>query len=400
MALPAIVWLGGLVLGAFALSKDGGAKPHAPHVQTQNGVQYVRRDLVPALFQSLTTTSGDLRGSWLLVLSGGSQNAATWAAGALAQSRAVLINIDGDLPGELLAVPFGTEKGAAAPGSRWAVLLSPGEPLPAGMGGMGPPAAPLPSVPGFPLPSMPSVPAGTVPATWSPGQPTYPGEGPVIEPPPPPPPPQGLPSVPFPTVPGLPSLPGMPAPGQGPGAATMPLPPGDPLANVPEPLRSQVLNAINDPMVSPQALRALADQLRPTFPAVAAMLEQAAHAKEASEKARAASEGRLFTVRGSNGIAVDLPTTVAKHYTGDANRWKEILASNPELKPKPAPDGSGATWVDGWNVGKVVVLPAAWGNLIAKGLPPALALPKSAKKQPAGVVEAAKRELRARGLNV
>lgn len=340
---------------------------------------------------SLAKTSGTERGKNLLVLDSGGNQALGWALARFHEGRSILINVDGALPGELLAVPSGTEKGIAAPGtgSRWAVLVHHFEGWPSDAPYM-PAAGWTPSAPpGAPAPQ-------TVPASWSPAPAG--GEGPAIEPPPfpmPSGPPPGMPSLPsLPSVPSMPSVPG------GPGAATMPLPPGDPLAGVPEPLRSQVLNAINDPMVSPAALRALADQLRPAFPQVAAMLEQAAMAKEASEKARAASEGRLFTIRGSGGIALDLPTTVAKHYTGDPGRWKEILGSNPELKPKPAPDGSGATWVDGWNVGKVVLLPAAWGNLIAKGLPPALAMPKKSNKQQPSVIEAAKRELRARGLAV
>jgi hypothetical protein len=58
----------------------------------------------------------------------------------------------------------------------------------------------------------------------------------------------------------------------------------------------------------------------------------------------------------------EVPYILAKRYTGDANRWREILPLNPNMVVKQVKnkDGKVTTLVEPWYVGLVVNLPGPW----------------------------------------
>ena len=60
-----------------------------------------------------------------------------------------------------------------------------------------------------------------------------------------------------------------------------------------------------------------------------------------------------FTVRSG-----DVPYSVAKRLTGDANRWRELPAANPGMRVYS--DSAGRTQLSGWTVGATIRLPASW----------------------------------------
>jgi hypothetical protein len=59
----------------------------------------------------------------------------------------------------------------------------------------------------------------------------------------------------------------------------------------------------------------------------------------------------------------EVPYILARRFTGDANRWREILPLNPTLKVVQKKDAAGkitTTLVEPWYPGLVVKLPGAW----------------------------------------
>lgn len=62
--------------------------------------------------------------------------------------------------------------------------------------------------------------------------------------------------------------------------------------------------------------------------------------------------GRTYTVRGS-----ELPSQVAAYYTGDGNRWRELVETNPDLKIRK--NGT-IEYLTPWKSGMVIVLPKTW----------------------------------------
>lgn len=71
------------------------------------------------------------------------------------------------------------------------------------------------------------------------------------------------------------------------------------------------------------------------------------------------------------GIAGDLPYNVAKHYTGDGMRWKELPSTNPGMKIVTTQWGLN---LSPWKVGQTVMLPASWQPW-GKPLPPLAGMP-------------------------
>ena len=65
-----------------------------------------------------------------------------------------------------------------------------------------------------------------------------------------------------------------------------------------------------------------------------------------------------------------IPWKVAQHYTGDANRWKELPSVNPGMVTKTV---NGVTQLVPWYGGLTVYLPASWDA--SRGEPPALGSP-------------------------
>jgi hypothetical protein len=59
----------------------------------------------------------------------------------------------------------------------------------------------------------------------------------------------------------------------------------------------------------------------------------------------------------------EVPYILARRFTGDANRWREILPINPTLKVVQKKDAAGkitVTLVEPWFPGMVIKLPGAW----------------------------------------
>lgn len=54
----------------------------------------------------------------------------------------------------------------------------------------------------------------------------------------------------------------------------------------------------------------------------------------------------------------DYASGMAKKRTGDAGRWREILAVNPEMSTYT--DSKGATQIRPWKVGQTIFLPPGW----------------------------------------
>lgn len=114
-------------------------------------------------------------------------------------------------------------------------------------------------------------------------------------------------------------------------------------------LRRLVDDLIADENISPDALEMAADKYAPQYPIAARRLRRRAEEIrkriEADHLRRGHSPFRL-----RNG---DLAANLAKHYTGDGMRWREIMPLNPKLKivnGRPDP----------WYAGLVVKLPLDW----------------------------------------
>ena len=56
----------------------------------------------------------------------------------------------------------------------------------------------------------------------------------------------------------------------------------------------------------------------------------------------------------------DTGSGLAKRYTGNAGRWKEILAANPGMTTYT--DSGGATQIKPWQIGQVINLPPGWAK--------------------------------------
>lgn len=54
----------------------------------------------------------------------------------------------------------------------------------------------------------------------------------------------------------------------------------------------------------------------------------------------------------------DYASGLAQKKTGNAGRWRELLASNPEMTTYT--DSKGQTQIKPWQVGQVIVLPPGW----------------------------------------
>lgn len=80
-----------------------------------------------------------------------------------------------------------------------------------------------------------------------------------------------------------------------------------------------------------------------------------------------------YTIRGS-----ELPSELAQWYTGDANRWRELVQTNPELRIQKA---NQLEYLTPWKSGQTIVLPKTWdvkkGPMPTKAKPAAAAAPAS-----------------------
>ncbi|HEX7666004.1 MAG TPA: LysM peptidoglycan-binding domain-containing protein, partial [Polyangiaceae bacterium] len=245
------------------------------------------------------------------------------------------------------------------------------------------------------------------PSTSSP-LPTPPAVAPVPTPAAPIPtaPPIQQPSTPtavFPSLPSLPSLPDIPVPSIVPPAAVSPAAPTPvaPSTPTPAPAATPILSGL-DPNMPPEMQKAVAGAL--TTESDPAKLEGFASAIQAqypiaSGLLKAKAEGlRLMagvtvptmptpsvpapaprpstpiapplapiaTSGTYTVIAGDYPIKIAQKFTGNGNRWHELIAANPQKKT--AADGNFATLLPG----EVLKLPASWTSA-----PPSVVAPAS-----------------------
>lgn len=159
----------------------------------------------------------------------------------------------------------------------------------------------------------------------------------------------------------------------------VPVPPKPPFdAGMPADVVAMVNAALSDPNLSPEALDAMAAELdKDGFPIAAKALRDRAAAIRLKQQAQDQNAGGTpFTIRAtSQGNAADLPFNVAKFYTGDGNRWREIPPVNSQLG-MVIKDSQFGPIPDPWKAGLTVLLPLSW-EARGKGLPPVANEPKS-----------------------
>lgn len=104
-----------------------------------------------------------------------------------------------------------------------------------------------------------------------------------------------------------------------------------------------------------------------------ALRKRAAEVRLASTVSNTTS-GRTYTVRGS-----ELPSQLAQWYTGDANRWRELVQTNPDLRIRKVGE---IEYLLPWKSGMTITLPSTWD--VKKGPMPI----QSNAKAPAGASSA------------
>lgn len=117
-------------------------------------------------------------------------------------------------------------------------------------------------------------------------------------------------------------------------------------------LRETISNALKNPATNAETLRVLADSIRAQFPAMAAELEK--EATKRKSEGMPATDDHVHYVR----LDGDNPWALAQHFTGDGNRWRELLEPN-NLRAIKDPT-TGFTVADPWRLGQKVILPASW----------------------------------------
>jgi hypothetical protein len=82
-----------------------------------------------------------------------------------------------------------------------------------------------------------------------------------------------------------------------------------------------------------------------------ALRKRAAEVRLASTVSNTTS-GRTYTVRGT-----ELPSQLAQWYTGDANRWRDLVQTNPELRIRKVGE---IEYLLPWKSGMTITLPSTW----------------------------------------
>lgn len=188
-------------------------------------------------------------------------------------------------------------------------------------------------------------------------------------------PPVSLPPLGSPPVSTPPSVPPTTPPGTGSGD----------LDDLPEPLRTSINLLLTSPSADPDGMDVAAKAIESSgFAKVAARLRaranelRAAAAKHPAPpppptplKPPAPPVSQIVRVLKSGETAWGL----ANEYTGDGNRWRELLPVNPTLKEiaGTTTDGKKTVFLNPWRVGQTVKIPPAWAST------PRSAAPQAAK---------------------
>ena len=174
----------------------------------------------------------------------------------------------------------------------------------------------------------------------------------------------GIPGTPPPGMPpGFPgSLPGAPPPGMPPGVVPLPPSPGGFGGDPPMPPDVKALfdALMADPNGDPLKLEMAAMAMQGFFPAAAAALRARAALLRGTPGGVAppppVASPSVYVIKSG-----DSASAIAKKFTGDGTRWKELLVSNPNLKASTENvNGTMTTLVKPFNPGQVLVLPVGW----------------------------------------
>lgn len=126
-------------------------------------------------------------------------------------------------------------------------------------------------------------------------------------------------------------------------------PASDPTATMPADLAAKVKDILAKEDADPVAVETLAVELGSSFPDASAALHKKAQDLRAKQVVKAVSMGAAFVLPPKAPGAVEL----AKRFTGDASRVRELLAHNPQLNV-------GSNGVAPWVPGQVIVVPPIW----------------------------------------
>ncbi|TXH50456.1 MAG: hypothetical protein E6Q97_20500 [Desulfurellales bacterium] len=148
-----------------------------------------------------------------------------------------------------------------------------------------------------------------------------------------------------------------------------PPPAPDAFSGLPDGLAGECRALMRD-STDPAKLRLIADSLEGKYPGdvryqhAADALRARAKELQLEQETRAIQQNRMYIVRGN-----DLQSEVALWFTGDANRWKELGKTNPNLRMMRQTDGDKVVeYFAPWVAGQKVLLPSDWDT--SKGMPP------------------------------
>ena len=159
--------------------------------------------------------------------------------------------------------------------------------------------------------------------------------------------PAPAPNTPYPSMPA--PFPPMPTPMPAPLPA--PTPQASPLDELPSDLRKQVDSLLAG--TNAAAMGQTAQELEKAGYAKSAQVLRARMKDvELSHTVENTSSGRTYTVHGK-----ELPSEVAAWYTGDGNRWRELLETNSNLRIRKVGE---IEYLLPWKSGMMLVLPNTW----------------------------------------
>lgn len=158
-----------------------------------------------------------------------------------------------------------------------------------------------------------------------------------------------------------------------------PPPPVQPDAFTPLPskLADEARRSMRDER-DPERLIQIADAIEGSAPNDGAYAEAAdALRKRAKElrteiEVKAITQNRTHVLRKTTGGHVELASNLAQYYTGNANSWRDLVATNKHVGMRimkgEGPDNQKIEYLFPWKVGQRVILPPSWDT--SKGLPP------------------------------
>lgn len=176
-----------------------------------------------------------------------------------------------------------------------------------------------------------------------------------------------------------------PAPGPAVPPATPNLPPpppppvqADAFSGLPPKLADEARRAMRDER-DPEKLIQVADAIEGAAPDQDAYVDAAeALRKRAKElrseiEVKAITQNRTHVLRKKSNGQVEFASELALHYTGNANAWRDLVATNKHVKMRimkgEGPEGQKYEYLHPWSVGQRVILPPSWDT--SKGLPAA-----------------------------